>query len=540
MSFRADGPSVADRTIISGKPARDALRSGIATIAALLRPTLGPTASGTAISTTLPTSAPEIVDSAGIIARRTIEIEGQYQNMGAMLLRQLVWNMHESVGDGGATVAVIAARLIDSASRYVDAGGDATAVIRGIRSAAGSSLTTLKTLSRQIELPVDIAKVVTSSLGDDEMSLLIAEALDVAGPDGPLFVRDSPSGETHCEFAGGAIWESGSLSSYLLREPHVSIDDPYILVTDFELEMNDVLSILESCTSAGGKSLLIIAPGLSTQAIGLLVTNRDKGVIGNVLAMKGPSPHGHERRSLEEISLIVGSRLLSRAGGDSLRYLQVNDFGRARQAWATKSTAGIIGGRASVPAIHGRLSEVLNELEAAESDNSREIIRKRIGRLSSLTVTLRAGGRTERERDKCQQRIRSGLAAGRAAMTSGIVPGGGSAFLAAASAIKTSSLVGDEVVGAQLFARSLEEPFRALVANAGLNIPFWNHDVIDHRQHRTFDVLRRAWVSPWDSGIVDPLLVPQRAIELSVGFTSTILRTNTLVHKSEPEISMKP
>ncbi|MGI8483929.1 MAG: TCP-1/cpn60 chaperonin family protein [Thermomicrobiales bacterium] len=539
-SARPNHPSRADRTVVSGKPARDALRSGIATIAALLSPTLGPTASRVAISANLRTSAPEIVDSAGIIARRTIAIEGQYQNMGAMLLRQLVWSMHESVGDGGATAAVVAAYLIDSASRYIDAGGDATAVIRGITSAAAAALAALAPISRPIDLPAEIAHVVKCSLGDEDVALLVGEALDAVGATGPLLLRDSPSGVTECEYAGGAIWDAGSLSSSLLRTPHVSIENPYILIADYVLGIDDVIPILETCVVTGSTPLLIIAPGMSSQAIGLLVSNRDRGVISDVLAVQGPSPHGYEHRSLEEIALIVGSRLFSMARGDSLRDLRAGDFGHARQVWATKSTTGIVGGKGSVRGVQARLHEVGHELETAETEDAREIIGKRIGRLSSLTVTLRVGGRTERECDEYKERMRAGLAAGRAAMTSGAVPGGGSTLLAAARAIDPSNLGEDEAEGARLLARSLEEPFRTIVKNAGCTMPIQNQDALGHMPGAMFDVLTRSWVSPWDSGIIDPLRVPQRVIELSAGFASTILRTGTLVHNSAPAISWKP
>lgn len=516
------------------------MRSGVGIMAALLRPTLGPTASRTAIAANARTSAPEIVDSAGIIARRMIAIEDRDQNMGAMLLRQLVWTMHESVGDGGATVAVVAAYLIDATSRYVDAGGDAAAVIRGITSAAASVSMALSSLSRRIELPVDVANVVRSSLGDDTDALLVSEALDAVGVDGPLLVRDSPRGVTECEYAGGSIWDSGSLSSYLLRAPHVAIDDPYVLVADHELGRPDVISILETCVAAGRNPLLIVAPDLQSESIGLLTTNRDRGTISDVLAVKGPSPHGYERRSLEEIALIVGARLFSKDRGDSLRNLQVSDFGRARQVWTTNTTTGIVGGKGPVPPILARLHEVRHELAAAETEDAREIMRKRLGRLSSLTVTFRVGGRTELERDEYKERVRAGLAAGRAAMTSGVVPGGGSALLVAARAIDTSHLSVDEAAGARILARSLEEPFRTIVMNAGLNVSLYMQDASENRHGPTFDVLTQSWVSPWESGIIDPLHLVQRVLELSVGFAATILRTGTLVHGSKPEISLRP
>jgi chaperonin GroEL len=499
-------------------------------------------ASKTAISGTLRTSAPEVVDSAGIIARRTIAIPGQYQNMGAMLLRHVVWTMHESTGDGGATAAVVAAHLATTASRYVDAGGDATGVLRGIRSAAASSLRTLEAMSRRVDHPRDIAAVVRGAVGEDDIALLIAEALDAAGHDGALLVRHSLSGVTECEYAAGAIWDSGPLSSYLLREAQLSVDTPSIVVTDFDLGASDVIAVLETCLAADQRSLLIITPGLSSQAISLLVSNRDRGILSEVHAVKGPATHGQEHQSLEDIAVIVGARLFSKARGDALRDATFKDFGRARHVWATRTTTGIVGGKGAVPAIQRRLAEAAGELRDADTDDAQETIRKRIGRLASLTVTLRAGGRTERERDEREERIRSGLAAGRAAMTSGVVPGGGSALLAAARVIDMSVLVGDELAGARIFARSLEGPIRTIAANAGHRAPLLSDDTLhlDTAWCRTFDVLSRSWVNPWDAGIIDSFHISQRVIELATSFAETVLRTDTLVHRNEPEISLKP
>ncbi len=539
-STQSNHPARADRTVISGAPARAALRAGIATMAALLRPTLGPTAGRIAIAANLRTSAPEIVGAAGIIARRTVAIDGQDQNMGAMLLRQLVWSMHESVGDGGATAAVVAAHLSDAASRYVDTGGDATAVLRGINAAAVAALAALTPLARPIDRPAEIARVVSNALGDDDIALLVGEALDTVGGDGPLLVRDAPRGVTECEYAGGAIWDAGVLSVSLLRAPHVALDDPSILITDHELGVPEVIAILEACVSSGSTPLLIIAPGMSDQAMGLLVSNRDRGVIADVLAVQGPSPHGYEHRALEEIALIVGARLFSAARGDSLRTLQAGGFGHARQVWATSSTTGIVGGRGDVPRRRARLREVRHELATAETDDAREIIGKRIGRLASLTVTLRIGGRTESERDEYRERVHAAVAAGRAALSAGVVPGGGTALLAAARAIDPASLCGEEAVGARLLARALAEPFRTIVTNAGLPLPLPTQDGGGDAHAVTFDVLTRAWVNPWDAGIIDPLRIPQRVIELSAGFAATIVRTGALVHKAEPTVSLRP
>jgi chaperonin GroEL len=534
----AERPRMISQAVLIGSEARAALTRGLAIMASTVRPTLGPTARTVAIAPIAGTGPPEILDRAATIARRMIAIEGPFENMGAMLLRHLIWRVHETVGDGGATAAVLATRLIESAVNYIGLGGDPLALRRGIERAAAAATAELGSMARPIEFPREISSMVRKSLHDDRISLMIGEALDAVGPDGVISVRESPGMQTECEYVEGLRWNGGSVSSHLLDEERVTttLDNPLILVTDFALtSAGDVIPVLERAFGAG-RPLLIIAPEVHDAALAVLIANREHGL----LAVKAPTPGDQEERAIEEIALIVGASLQRRARGDHLNNVQLSDLGSARQAWATRGMAGLLGARGDRDAIRDRLTEVRLELDWATEEDARIKLRDRIGRLSGIGVILRVGGHTKSERQERAQRIDAAISSGRAALRCGVVPGGGCALIAAARAASNQELPGDELVGARLFARALEEPLRVIAANAGVDASPVVHEAYRLTPNFVYDAVRKDWVNPWEAGILDALLVLRQVIEISVSSAVTTLRTNTLVRGPAPATSRTP
>ena len=534
----AERPRMRRRSVLAGAEARAALLRGIVTMAALVRPTLGPTARTVAIAPLAGADPPEVLDRAAIILRRTIEIEGSFENMGAMLLRHLVWCVHEGVGDGGATAAVFASRLIEGAMNYAGAGGDPLALRRGIDRAAAEAQAELCRLARPIELPSEIASVIASSIQDEAVSLLIGEALEAVGPDGVLLVRDALGAGTQCEYVDGVRWNEGCASSYLLGDDQLmtTLDEPLILVADFDLSSASEIVPAIECTSAEERPLMIVAPGFNDVVLAVLVSNRERGL----LAVKAPTPVGQKERAIEEMALLTGARLFRQARGDRLAEVHRRDLGSARQGWATKGMSGVLGGRGDRAAVRERLAEVRLELERAQDEDARGKLRERIGRLSGISAIVRVGAQTKGEQKELQQRVEAAVASGRAAFRGGVVPGGGGSLIAAARAVRELDLSGDEQVGARLFARALEEPARVIAANAGLDEAPIVNDAYRLAPDRVFDAIRGQWVEPWESGLLDAYLVLRQVIETSVSAAVTTLMTGTLVRGPAPARATTP
>lgn len=526
------------QAVLSGDEARRALLRGIALMTAAVAPTLGPTARTVAIAPATIGTPPEVLDRAATITRRTIAIDGPFENMGAMLLRHLVWRVHETVGDGGATAAVIAHRLIDGAIRYIGAGGDGLALQQGIQQAAAVVRAELCALSRPVELPREIAAMVAGSIRDDRTALLIGEALDAVGADGVIQVRDSPSARTACEYIPGVRWDFGSASPYLFDEQQdrVALDHPLIVVSDSAIKIaNDLVPSIEIAMRAN-RPLLIIAPEFSEPVLALLVSNKERGL----LAVKPPTPTGQRERAIEEIALIVGARLFCQARGDRLRDIDLNDMGSARQAWATRGMTGLLGATGNRAAIRDRVAEVRAELDRATDEDARGKIRDRLARLAGIAAIIRVGGTTKRSREELEQRVEAAVATGRAALRGGAVPGGGCGLIAAAAAVKRLRLEGDEAIGARLLIRALEEPLRVIVRNIGRDDAPVVNDAYEVGDNRVFDTRTATWVDPWQAGILDARLVLDRIIETVVSSAVTTLRTETLVRGPMPSVTWTP
>lgn len=522
-----------------GQEAREAIRQGLTQMSRLLRPTLGPTARTVAIAPIAGSAPPEVLDQAALIARRMIGLEGDFTNMGAMLLRNLVWGMQESAGDGGATAAVIAHHLLDRTVAYAGAGGDLHAVRRGIEQGAGIARETLQSLARPVDLPAAIGNVVNNSLHDREIAREIGEALEEVGADGVIEVRDGYDGGTAVEYVEGIRWHGGFASRYFLpaNSTRVTLDEPLILVTDHALtQADEVLPAVELCLAAGRRPLLVIAPEITGAALALLLANRERGL----LAVKAPAATSQQARAIAELAIITGARLFSRARGDDRSGVTIADLGSARQAWSTTGQAGLVGGRGLRSAIGARLAEVLGELARATEEDAQAKVRERAGRLAGVAVIVRASGRTDGERTERKRRLESAVAAGRAAMRGGTVPGGGMSLVAAAAAIDRLGLSSEEAVGAGFLARALEEPLRVMAANAGLSSPAILHAARSRAPAEVFDLLRRQWVDPWQSGLVDPLIVLLEALDRSVSLVGTAMMIETMVRGPKPEVSIAP
>jgi chaperonin GroEL len=536
------------RRILHGPSARAALLSGIDRMTNLLRPTLGPLPRTVAISHIVGSQPPEILDSAATIARRTIQLADPFEDMGGMLVRHLAWRVFDRVGDGTATAGVLAHALVHAGTKYVAAGGNPVSVNRGMQCGLAVASAELRRQVRTIDGPAEIASVVAGIVGRSDLAEMLGEVVDAVGTDGAILVEDAQGTSTVHEYMDGVRWNEGFVSSFLLRSDDATttrVLNPRVLITDWSLERAEqVLPTLEACVGAGERGLFVIAPEVRDSAVGLLVANRERGVLDDVVAVRAPSIGTQRARILEDLAVITGGRLISQDRHDGLADVTIDDLGRARQGWATRFAFGILGGHGSKAAIRQRIAEARAELRAVEDDlYTSTKIQERIGKLAGTAVTIHVGAPSKAEQENLKLRIEAAVRSARSAMHEGVVPGGGLALLACTPALEAMDVSGDEAVGVRALAQALGEPMRAIVRNAGLD----EGPILDHArrglqddQPRVFDVVRREWVDPWRAGIVDPLSVVLAALETSVSTALLALTADVLVRRKKPPRAVNP
>ena len=519
---------------------------GMDRMARLVRPTLGPLPRTVAITRfSSAGSEPELRDNGAVIARRTLQLADPFENMGAMLIRHVVWQVHERAGDGTASAAVLAQSLMHAGARLVAAGHSPVAIQCGIQQGLELATRELRRQARSIARPADIGRVVRTLISSDQDVIdMLSEVVESVGSDGAILVEDAQEIHSSHEYIDGMRWNAGFVSSFLLRANEVTTSrliDPRILVTDHRLETaQQLVPVLEACVAAGERNLFIVAADVNDAAVGLLVANRERGVLDSVMAVKAPSFGAQRSRILEDIAVITGARYLCQDRQDRLIDVSLNDLGRARQTWATQFAFGILGGTGEKAMIRKRIAEAKVELSHVDpgDEYTSGLIRERIGKLAGTTAIVRVGAPSRAQQEDLKQRIEAAVRSARSAFAEGVVPGGGKALLSCAQALETVEPSGNGAIGFQALARALAEPMRAIVENAGFEASL----ILDraHRGADVFDVVRRTWVDPWESGLLDPLTVTQAALESSVSAVMTALASDVLIHRKNPPVAERP
>jgi chaperonin GroEL len=530
-------PGSHTRRILYGVSARTSLIRGIDRMAGLVAPTLGPIA-GTVAIESLVSPTPEVLDHGATIARRTIQLADPFEDMGGMLVRDLLREVFERVGDGTATTAVLTRALSHGLERYLASGGNARQIEQGLQCALEVAVAELDRLARPIEGAAAIAHVVAAVVHQQRIAEIVGEVLATTGPDGAVVVEGGEAFETTFEYLEGARWSEGLVSEVFLSAGQTTLRllEPRILITDCALDRPEqLLPVLEACVAAGERRLFVVAPELSEAVVGLLAVNVERGVFEAVAAVRAPLTGDDRAAVLADLAVISGARCVQAAAG-GLRTFASADLGWARQAWATRQAFGIVGGRGGRGALRERVAEARAELSRLGRDpHRRKTLQQRIGRLDGLGALIRVGAATPLERDELLMRTEAAVTAARLALQSGVVPGGGSALLACATAIEARPLTDDDRVAGALLARALCAPMRTIAFNAGWREP---GAIVDEARRRgpdwSFDVVRGSWLRFDQAALVDPLAVVQTALETSISAACTAATTGALVRRRQP------
>jgi chaperonin GroEL len=515
----------------------------------LLRPTLGPLARTVAIARLVGGEPPEILDNAATIARRTLQLSDPFEDMGGMLIRHLAWRVFERAGDGAATAAVLALSLTQAGVRYVAAGGNPVAVRRGMELGLVVASAELRRQARPIDGPGEIASVIASSVHNAEVAEIVGEVVDAVGADGAVLVEDAHGTETVREYIDGLRWNEGFVTAFLLGKDEATttrVVDPRVMVTTYELDRAEqLLPMLEACVAAGERNVFVVAPEIRDSAVGLLVANRERGVLDSAIAVRAPSFGDQRKRILEDIAVVTGGRCISQDRGDALRDVTIDDLGKARQAWATRVAFGILGGQGSKAGIRQRIAEARAELGGVENDAyTSEKIKERIGKLAGTAAVIRVGAPIKTEQEELKLRVEAALRSARSALQDGVVAGGGAALVGCIAALEALRIDGDEAFGVKALAEALTEPMRAILGNAG----FEAAPVVYEARRRTvanvketvFDVVRQAWVDGVLDGVADPLTVVLTALETGVSTAALALSADVLIRRKAPPLGINP
>ncbi|MDF2520527.1 MAG: groL [Clostridia bacterium] len=513
-----------------GEEARRALERGVNQLADTVKITLGPKGRNVVLDKKF--GAPLITND-GVTIAKEIELEDPFENMGAQLVKEVATKTNDVAGDGTTTATLLAQAIIREGLKNVAAGANPMIIKKGINKAVAVAVEELKNTSKPIESKSAIAQVASISAADEEIGSLIAEAMEKVGKDGVITVEESNTFGTHLDVVEGMQFDRGYVSMYMITDTEkmeAVLDDPYILITDKKISnIQELLPILEQIVQQG-KKLLIIAEDIEGEALSTLIVNKLRGTF-TCVAVKAPGFGDRRKAMLEDIAVLTNGQVISEELGLDLKETTLAQLGRARQVKVQKENTIIVDGAGSNDAIKERVRQIKAQVEETTSEFDKEKLMERLAKLSGGVAVIKVGAATETELKERKLRIEDALAATRAAVEEGIVPGGGTAL--ANTIISVAALIdkteGDERTGVKIIKRALEEPVRQIAENAGIEGSVVIEKVLNSEPGIGFDALNEKYINMIEAGIVDPTKVTRSALQNAASVASMLLTTESIV-----------
>jgi len=524
------------KAITYNTTARTALKAGVDKLADAVKATLGPKGRNVVIDRKF--GAP-LVTKDGVTVAKEIELKDPIENMGAQMVREVSSKTSDQAGDGTTTATVLAQAILREGLKNVTAGANPTELKRGIDAAVEAVTANLKAMAVPVQGKEDIAQVgAISANNDKKIGDLIADAMDKVGKDGVITVEESKGAETYVDTVEGMQFDRGYLSPYFVTNPdsmEVELEDPFILIYDKKVSnMRDLLPVLEKVVQSG-RPLLIIAEDVEGEALATLVVNKMRGVL-KVAAVKAPGFGDRRKAMLEDIAVLTGGTVVSEETGFKLENAGVEHLGRAKRISIDKDNTTIVDGAGASGAIKGRVDQIRKQIEDTTSDYDREKLQERLAKLAGGVAVLHIGAATEVEMKEKKARVEDALHATRAAVEEGIVPGGGVALLRSMSKVDELKLDGDQKVGARIVRRSLEEPIRQIVANAGLEGAIIVQEVLSKADvNYGFNCASETYGDLKSMGVIDPAKVTRTALENAASVAGLMLMTEITIHELPEE-----
>ena len=514
-----------------GDDARRALEKGLNTLADTVKITLGPKGRNVVLDKKY--GAPTITND-GVTIAKEIDLEDPFENMGAQLIKEVATKTNDIAGDGTTTATLLAQAIVREGLKNLAAGANPMGLKRGIEKATETAVEALKAMSRPIKGKQDIAQVASISADDETVGKLISDAMDIVGKDGVISVEESKTMKTELNTVEGMQFDRGYASAYMVTDAdkmEAVLEDPLILITDKKISnIQEILPVLEQVVQAG-KKLLIIAEDVEGEALATLVVNKLRGTF-TCVAVKAPGFGDRRKEMLRDIAILTGGQVISEELGLELKETSLDMLGSAHLVKVDKENTTIIDGAGSKEDIQARVANIKTQIEDTTSDYDREKLQERLAKLAGGVAVIQVGAATEVEMKERKMRIEDALAATRAAVEEGIVPGGGVSLLNVQKKVHELLDVtqNDERTGVSIIARAVEEPIRQIASNGGVD----GSIIIDTIRRKGqegygYDVVRGDYVDMIDRGIIDPTKVSRSALQNAASIAALVLTTESLV-----------
>ena len=521
--------------------ARGLILKGVNQLANAVKVTLGPKGRNVILQKSF--GAPSITKD-GVTVAKEIELENNFENMGAQMVKEVAQKTNDDAGDGTTTATVLAQAIYREGVKFVTAGHNPMDLKRGVDKAVDAAVKKIKEISKAIKTNEEINQVGTiSANNDNEIGKLLAMAMEKVGKDGVITIEESKTAETTLDIVEGMQFDRGHLSPYFVTNPEkmeVAFDDANILISDKKISnMKELLPILEKSIQTN-KPLLIIAEDVEGEALTTLVVNKLRGTL-NVAAVKAPGFGDRRKEMLKDLAVLTGGTVISEELGMSLETAEITHLGKAKRITIDKENTTVVDGAGQKSDVNARIATIKSQIEDTTSDYDREKLQERLAKLSGGVAVIYVGAPTETEMKEKKDRVEDALNSTRAAVEEGTVVGGGSAFLQAALTLETlKGRNSEEEFGIRIVKRALEEPLRQLAVNAGLegsvvvnevrtkSNPHWGYNA---REDRYEDLVK--------VGIIDPTKVTRSALQNAASIAGLMLTTETMVadlpsNKDEP------
>ncbi len=513
-----------------GADARIALEAGVDKLADTVRVTIGPKGRNVVLDKSY--GAPLITND-GVTIAKEIELEDEFENMGAQLVKEVATKTNDVAGDGTTTATVLAQAMIKEGMKNLAAGANPIVLRKGMKKACDKAVESISAMSQQVSGKDQIAKVAAISAGDEAVGNMVADAMEKVSNDGVITIEESKTMATELDVVEGMQFDRGYISSYMVTDTEkmeAVLDDPYVLITDKKISnIQEILPVLEQIVQSGAR-LLIIAEDVEGEALTTLILNKLRGTF-NVVAVKAPGYGDRRKEMLQDIAILTGGQVISEEVGLELKEATIDMLGRAKSVKVCKENTVIVDGAGSADAIEARVAQIRSQIEETTSEFDKEKLQERLAKLAGGVAVIRVGAATETEMKEGKLRMEDALNATRAAVEEGIIAGGGSAYIHASKdvAALAETLSGDEKTGANVILKALEAPLYYISANAGLEGSVIINKVKESEVGIGFDAYNEEYVDMVKAGILDPVKVTRSALQNACSVASTLLTTESVV-----------
>ncbi|HPQ07629.1 MAG TPA: chaperonin GroEL [Bacteroidia bacterium] len=517
--------------------ARDALKRGVDALANAVKVTLGPKGRNVIIDKKF--GSPQITKD-GVTVAKEVELTHPIENMGAQLVKEVASKTADIAGDGTTTATVLAQAIINAGLKNVAAGANPMDIKRGIDKAVEAVIENFKKQSKQVGNDnKKIEQVATISANNDNaIGKLIADAMSKVKKEGVITVEEAKGTETYVEVVEGMQFDRGYISPYFITDPdkmEAVLENPLILIYDKKISnMKELLPILEKAVQTG-KPMLIIAEDVDGEALATLVVNKLRGTL-KIAAVKAPGFGDRRKAMLEDIAILTGGKVISEEMGMKLELADLSYLGKAEKVTIDKDNTTIVGGAGKKADITARINQIKAQIETSTSDYDKEKLQERLAKLAGGVAVLYVGAATEVEMKEKKDRVDDALAATRAAVEEGIVPGGGVAYIRASAALeKLKGETEDETTGINIVKRALEEPLRQICFNAGLDGSIIVQKVKEGKDDFGFNARTEKFENLFDAGVIDPTKVARVALENAASIAGMLLTTECVLAEKKEE-----